>query len=86
MNSRNANNVSEVMSCHELQNLNHLGNQVTYQTRLKLSKHQKVQQLIHKTHNWSRITKLNNYMTAVIFRKHTVVAATLTGADPHGWL
>jgi len=26
------------MPCHELQNLNHLDNQVTYQTRLKSSK------------------------------------------------
>jgi len=43
------------MPCRELQNLNHLDNQVTYQTRLKSSKHEEVKQFIHKTHNWSRI-------------------------------
>jgi len=51
------------MPCHELQNLNHLDNQVTYQTRLKSSKLPDVQQLIHKTHNWSQITNLNNYIS-----------------------
>jgi len=45
------------MSCHELQNLNHSDNQVTYQTKLKSSKYQGM-------HLLSQLftTHLNNYV------------------------
>jgi len=41
-NSRNANNDSEVIPCHELHKSNHSANSVICKTKLKSSKHQDV--------------------------------------------